>query len=70
MTPSVCNFVLIHFPETPGKTAADADAYLTARGLIIRGVEPYGLPDALRATVGTESQNRQLVEALTDFMKA
>ncbi|WP_295695536.1 histidinol-phosphate transaminase [uncultured Maricaulis sp.] len=70
VTPSVCNFVLIHFPETPGKTAADADAYLTARGLIIRGVEPYGLPDALRATVGTESQNRQLVEALTDFMKA
>ncbi len=70
VTPSVCNFVLIHFPETPGKTAADADAYLTSRGLIIRGVEPYGLPNALRATVGTESQNRQLVEALADFMKA
>ena len=45
-------------------------AYLTSKGLIIRGVEPYGLPNALRATVGTESQNRQLVEALADFMRA
>src|ERR1700738_5038825 len=26
VTPSVANFVLIHFPETPGRTAADADA--------------------------------------------
>ena len=70
VTPSVCNFVLIHFPETPGKTAADADAYLTSKGLIIRGVEPYGLPNALRATVGKEDENRRLVEALADFMKA
>jgi len=70
VTPSVCNFVLIHFPDTPGKSAADADAYLTSKGLIIRGVEPYGLPHALRATVGTEAENRQLVEALTDFMQA
>ncbi|OLF71805.1 histidinol-phosphate aminotransferase [Maricaulis sp. W15] len=70
VTPSVCNFVLIHFPETPGRTAAEADAYLTSKGLIIRGVEPYGLPNALRATVGTEAENRRLVEALTDFMKA
>ncbi|ABI66671.1 histidinol-phosphate transaminase [Maricaulis maris] len=70
VTPSVCNFVLIHFPETPGKTAADADAYLTSQGLIIRAVDPYGLPNALRATVGSETENRRLVDALSTFMKA
>ena len=70
VTPSVCNFVLIHFPETPGKMAADADAYLTARGLIIRGVEPYGLLDALRAPVGTEGQTRRWVAASPDFRRA
>ncbi|WP_417487567.1 histidinol-phosphate transaminase [Maricaulis sp.] len=70
VTPSVCNFVLIHFPETPGKTAADADAYLTSQGLIIRAVDPYGLPNALRATVGSEAENRRLVDALSTFMKA
>jgi len=68
VTPSVCNFVLIHFPETPGKTAIEADAFLTAKGLIIRPLQPYGLPNALRATVGTEAENRALVEAIRAFM--
>ena len=68
VTPSVCNFVLVHFPQTAGKTAADADAFLTRNGLIVRGVAPYGLPDALRITVGKEAENRRLVDALSEFM--
>ena len=68
VTPSVCNFVLIHFPDTPGKTARDADAFLTSKGLIIRPVDPYGLPNALRATVGKAGENRRLVEGLAEFL--
>ena len=68
VTPSVANFVLIHFPETKGKTAADADAFLTKRGLILRRVAGYGLPNALRMTVGTEEANRLVVDALRDFL--
>lgn len=68
VTPSVCNFVLVHFPQTAGKTAADADAFLTSKGLIVRGVAPYGLGDALRMTVGKDDENRRLVEALREFM--
>jgi len=68
VTPSVCNFVLIHFPDTPGKTARDADAFLTSKGLIIRPVDPYGLPNALRATVGKADENRRLVEGLAAFL--
>ena len=37
VTPSVGNFILIHFPETKGKTAKDADTLLTSRGLVLRG---------------------------------
>lgn len=66
---SVCNFLLIHFPRDVGKTADDADRFLMARGLILRGVRNYGLPDALRLTVGTEEANRLVVAALTDFVK-
>lgn len=68
VTPSVANFVLIHFPETPGRTAKDADAFLTRRGLVLRAVGSYGLPNSLRMTVGTEEANRLVVEALSDFM--
>jgi histidinol-phosphate aminotransferase len=32
VTPSVANFVLIHFPEDKGRTAAEADAFLTSAG--------------------------------------
>jgi len=68
VTPSAANFILIHFPTTPGKTAADADAFLTKRGLILRAVTAYKLPQALRLSVGTEEPNRLVVEALREFM--
>jgi histidinol-phosphate aminotransferase len=67
VTPSVANFVLIHFPRTANQTAADADAFLCARGLILRRLEAYGLPDALRLSVGTEEANRRVVTALAAF---
>jgi histidinol-phosphate aminotransferase len=68
VTPSVANFILIHFPKTKGRTSPDADAFLSARGLILRAVSSYGLPDALRLTVGTEEANRLVVAALAEFM--
>ncbi|RXF72848.1 pyridoxal phosphate-dependent aminotransferase [Hansschlegelia zhihuaiae] len=70
VTPSVANFVLIHFPDEPGRRASDADAYLTARGLVLRAVGAYGLPNALRMTVGSEEANQAVLAALSDFMKA
>jgi histidinol-phosphate aminotransferase len=68
VTPSVGNFLLIHFPETKGRTAADADAFLTKRGLVLRRVAAYQLPNALRMTVGSEEANRLVVGALAEFL--
>src|ERR1041385_5934791 len=68
ITPSVGNFVLIHFPETKGKTAKDADALLTSRGLITRVVGAYHLPNALRMSVGTEEANRGVVAAPAELL--
>jgi histidinol-phosphate aminotransferase len=68
VTPSVGNFLLLHFPRITGKTAREADAFLTSRGLVLRAVAAYGLPDALRLTIGGEEANRLVVEALGAFM--
>jgi histidinol-phosphate aminotransferase len=68
VTPSVANFVLIHFPEAKGRTAKDADVFLTARGLILRQVGAYKLPNALRMSVGSEEANRLAVASLKDFL--
>lgn len=69
VTPSVANFLMVHFPEEAGRTAADADAFLSRRGLILRRIDSYGLPNALRLTIGSEEANRLVVEALRDFLK-
>lgn len=68
VTPSVTNFILIHFPATKGKTASEADAFLTRRGLVLRALDNYGLPNALRMTIGTEEANRLVADGLRDFM--
>lgn len=68
--PSAANFLLVGFPKTPGKTARDAEAFLAAKGLLVRGVGNYGLPDHVRITIGLEEHNRALAEALGEFMGA
>ncbi|MFP4518846.1 MAG: histidinol-phosphate transaminase [Oceanicaulis sp.] len=69
VTPSVCNFVLVHFPAGSGKRADDAAAFLADKGLIVRPLQPYGLPDALRISIGLEDDNRRVVEALKAFVE-
>jgi histidinol-phosphate aminotransferase len=68
VTPSVGNFLLVHFPDDAKKSAKAADEFLSARGLILRAVGAYGFPNALRLTVGSEEANRLVVKALTEFM--
>jgi len=67
--PSAANFLLIGFHGRPDKTAADADAFLSARGLLTRRVLNYGLPDHLRITIGLDSHNRAVVDALAAFLR-
>ena len=66
VTPSAANFLLVHFPD--GTSARDADKFLHARRIILRRVEEYGFPDALRMTIGTEAENHAALEALSEFM--
>jgi histidinol-phosphate aminotransferase len=67
VTPSVCNFVLVHFPDTPGKSAKDADAALREHGVIVRAVGAYGLPHALRISIGRPAENNAVLDALEAF---
>ncbi|HSO46889.1 MAG TPA: aminotransferase class I/II-fold pyridoxal phosphate-dependent enzyme, partial [Rhizobiaceae bacterium] len=68
VTPSVGNFILIHFPNEKGRTAAEADDFLMERGYVLRAVKGYGLPDSLRMTIGGEEANRGVVAALAQFL--
>ena len=52
------------------RTAARADAFLSKNGIILRGVASYGLPNALRMTVGTQEQNELAVSLIQQFIVA
>lgn len=69
VTPSVGNFILIHFDNMSGKTAEGADAYLIARGFVLRRVAGYGLPNAIRMTIGTEEACRGTVAAMKEYLE-
>lgn len=70
VTPSVCNFHLVQFPEGGAKTAPTADAFLKSKGIILRRMDGYGLKNALRLTIGTDAENEAVIAALTTFMGA
>ena len=64
-TPSLANFVLVEFPAGEAKKASD---FLMDKGIIIREVANYGLPNHLRITVGLEEDNRAVIAALSSFL--
>jgi histidinol-phosphate aminotransferase len=68
VTPSVGNFVLVHFAADAKHNAHAADAYLQENGFVVRRMDAYGLTGALRITVGTEEANRGLVSCLKAFL--
>jgi histidinol-phosphate aminotransferase len=64
--PSAGNFILVLFKDGK-RTAAGASDYLNAKGIIVRAVGGYGIHDGLRITIGTEDQNRAVLDALSEF---
>ena len=67
--PTQCNFVLVRFGETPGRTAADAEAFLAGRGILVRGLANYNMAEYVRITIGLEADNRALAEGLAAFVE-
>lgn len=65
--PSVCNFLLVGFPDQVGHDAEAADAFLKSKGIIVRRMNGYGLPGYLRITIGNEAEMNALIAAMTEF---
>ena len=68
LTESVANFVLVRFPDEPGRDSESADAFFRRRGLIVRRVDRYGLGHSLRISIGRDTDMQAVVEGLTDFV--
>lgn len=62
-TRSYANFMLIKVGD-----AARVNAGLTKRGVIVRPVAGYGLPEYIRISYGTMPENEKLIRALREVM--
>jgi histidinol-phosphate aminotransferase len=64
--PSEGNFVLADFATA--ERARAADAFLRARGIIVRAMGGYDLPHCLRITVGTDEEGAAVADTMAAFM--
>jgi histidinol-phosphate aminotransferase len=62
---SSANFILARFASV--EEAEACDAFLQSRGLIVRRVAGYNLPNCLRITVGDEASCRRVAHAVAQF---
>ncbi len=59
VVPTSANFIYLESSEDPGELARR----IQNQGCIIRSLVPWGIPNALRITIGTPEQNKTLIEA-------
>lgn len=61
--PSAANFVTVRIPPSP-RNAAALESALVAKGVLVRRLSPYHMPDCIRISVGTDQELDRLEEAL------
>lgn len=66
--PSQANFLMFALPPNKGYSAKNVFEALLTRGVIIRPLQSYGLPDYLRVTVGNPMENKIFISALTSLI--
>ncbi|GGP20196.1 histidinol-phosphate transaminase [Silvimonas iriomotensis] len=62
--PSYGNFVTFHCGD-----AAALNQFLLKRGVIVRPIAGYGMPDSLRVSIGTEAENARFIAALEEALQ-
>ncbi|MDE3084649.1 MAG: aminotransferase class I/II-fold pyridoxal phosphate-dependent enzyme, partial [Verrucomicrobiota bacterium] len=70
--PSVANFILVKVGDPSAGSGWDGARLFDAlqrRGVIVRPLKPYGLPEWLRVTVGTRPQNERFLRELRALLK-
>lgn len=68
VVPSVCNFLLLRFPETGGLTAEACNRWLAEHGYMVRWLPGMGLGDCLRISIGLEAETRGVAAAIRQFV--
>jgi histidinol-phosphate aminotransferase len=66
--PSVANFISFEIPTNAGISAMDINAKLLEAGVIIRPVANYEMPNHIRVSIGTPTENEIFINALSKIL--
>ncbi len=64
--PTAANFICINVKQN----GRDVFEQLLHKGIIVRPVDNYDMPEFVRITVGTEQENQRCIEALTEVLSS
>lgn len=67
--PSQANFLMFALPETAKLSALQLFEALLSRGIIIRPLKSYGMPDNLRVSIGSDEENNIFLKAAADILE-
>ncbi len=67
VTDSVCNFIMLHFPDR--NQMKSCDSFLKDHSIIVGPLGAYNLKKTLRITVGTINENQTFINIMREFMK-
>lgn len=66
--PSVGNFISFEIPSAANITASEVDQKLLAAGVIVRPIANYEMPNHLRVSIGTQTENETFINALSKIL--
>ncbi len=69
VTPSSTNFILFRFDPAAGPSAQQASDFFAAQNILLRTMDPYGLGDCLRMSIGTDEEMAVVKEAFLQLMQ-
>lgn len=64
--PSQANFIVVKLPCD----GATVQGELRKRGIMVRAMAPYGMPESVRFTIGTREMNARVLETLREIIPA
>ena len=61
------NFTFVNIPKNEYQNANAINEYLLSKGIAVRYLSSYGLPDSLRITFGKKDELEKVLELLQQF---
>ena len=67
--PSSTNFILFRFDPAAGPSAQEASDFFAEQNILLRTMDPYGLGDCLRMSIGTDEEMAFVKEAFLRLLQ-